>query len=409
MVIDAELEQRIFHDLRGPAERALDEHINSNGQNGPLYAPDVLASAARVPISADTREASPDLEGTSDAPQFSRDAWEYGPVLRESHLASLGRFASEFQVDVKPVLGSMYYINKGTELNLAHYGIQLDRVYGKYERIKPADIASHPYMLWINRWLQEEFPHTFIMNDYDLETGITGDSGLVSHELQANCEADQLLYGTKISPENIVEGTVYLTLQELLTVYAHNGLSLLQDKMGRMTMRPISGAEEKHYKFYFKQLEALKEMYPDELLVAMNKIFPAFRMPGENIPEFDHHAGIIGTSGIFDLVTILEAKKAIIVKLGLEKIDPVTLRTDEAKIALQSLLESVSERAFAEQQQIMDSTRPDVITEGPDGLLPFILGRTIAIKTEGGDTITVNGETRVTKIRKRPIFTRLAA
>lgn len=295
------------------------------------------------------------------------DPLEYGPVLRKDYETTITDFGETYGVDVRPVLASSFLVNLLTEDNLPHY---TSRIHGKVS-------GSEALMRFANEWTAEEDTHGVIMRDYALLTGLIGDreTSLISNANYDAGRTSQLRNGTEIDPSSLQVAFAYLSLQEHLTKEAHKKLGWILPKMGQKVMNPIVGDEQNHYEFYRKLSEESLRVDPDGSLIAMNDVYNNFSMPGAvGIPDFNKHSLVIGLSGIFDLETIALSQQIIANKLSISSIEPTTY---EGKQAQEQLLAITSNEAIAEQKHIMESFRDLNTNEQPNGLAPFILGKTI--------------------------------
>ncbi len=351
-MIDAELVREIEPQL----ECAYQEHMDSIGDKRPISP---IATLARA---ADTEP----------------DPIEYGEVLRDKHEGHVTAIAEELGVDLRPVLASTFFVNLLTEDNLPHY---TSRIHSKV-------FASPALMTFTNEWTAEEDTHGRLMLDYALFAGIIGthDARLIEVADYEAGRVSQLRAGTEINPASLQDAFAYLPLQELLTKDAHNASRWLMGQAGAIVMNPIIGDEQNHYEFYRKAFEAALEADPDGSLVSMANLYKLrgnghFEMPGrQGIPNFENHAAVIGLSGIFDLETIARAKQTIVKKTGVETVQPTT---DEGKQAQAKILALTSAEAVAEQAETMESFRDSKPTTLDNGLLPFVLGKTVDFTYSG--------------------------
>lgn len=348
------LDSELLHEIEPKIQIAYEDHMESIRDK---LSDD--STATKRPFSPVTQLAN--VAGTST------DPLEYGPILRQDYESTIIDFGETYGVDIRPILASSFLVNLLTEDNLPHY---TSRIHGKVS-------GSEALMLFANEWTAEEDTHGVIMRDYALLTGLIGDreTSLISNASYDIGRTSQLRNGTEIDPSSLQVAFAYLSLQEHLTKEAHKKLGWILPKMGQRVMNPIVGDEQNHYEFYRKLSEASLEIDPDGTLVAMNDIYSNFSMPGAlGIPDFINHSMAIGSSGIFDLETIAQSQQNIANKLSISLVKPVT---DEGKRAKEQLLINTSDEAVAQQKHIMERFRDAITITQPDGLAPFILGRTI--------------------------------
>lgn len=317
----------------------------------PIYSPYVLAKSAG--LSLDTEN----------------DPLVYGPILRDNFRQFVDGFEQN-GVDIRPTLAASFLVNLLTEDNLPYYA----------EKNLTMASESEPLTKWAKEWIAEEDSHGTLMRDYALLTGIIGpkDNTLIRHNTYHQGRTKQLRTGTDISPGDNLEAFHYLTLQELLTVRAHDMLSWMLDQSGVKVFKPMIGDENNHYQFYRKLSRATLDNseFTDTSLMAMNKVYSQFEMPGSGgIPRFRTLASRIAVSGIFDIITIAESKKAIINRLDIGNIHP---KTDFGKRAQTELLTQVSDETISQQRLFMEDLKDQVLEKTNEGTLKtFILGRTV--------------------------------
>lgn len=319
----------------------------------PLYPPYILSDAAGL--------------GEHDRD----DLLAYGPILRDN----LDEFLSSFEskgVDIRPTLAATFLINLLTEDNLPYYA----------ERNLSMASENEAMIRWVNEWIAEEDSHGTLMRDYALLTGIIGpdENRLITHDSYHLGRTKQLRTGTEIDPSNHFEAFHYLPLQELLTAKAHKMLSWMLDESGIKVISPIVGDEQGHYRFYRRGSEAIMQVdeFVDDSLIAMEKIYREFQMPGRRgIPRFRSMSIVVALSGIFDQLTIAESKKEIANKIGIDKLKP---STDEGKIAQEKIQMQISDEEVDSQRDYMDKLRDSeyekTINSG-DRLKKLIIGRTV--------------------------------
>jgi acyl-[acyl-carrier-protein] desaturase len=112
----------------------------------------------------------------------------------------------------------------------------------------------------------------------------------------------QVSGGVVPQPGSLFEGFVYLSLQELATRISHRNTGLrIGDPKGYEVMKRVVADENLHQIFYRDLAQAAFEAAPDHMMIALERVVKTFAMPGQGIPDFDHHAAIIARAGIYDL------------------------------------------------------------------------------------------------------------
>lgn len=328
---------------------------------------------------ASKQDGQPDKRPFSAVEQLARsantepDPLEYGPVFREDYNNHVSVFAEEYGVDIQAIIGASFLVNLLTEDNLPHY---TSRIHSKVHE-SPALSA------FANEWTAEEDTHGVIMRDYALLSGMIGESELsaIPQTTYHQGRVQQLRTGTEINPQDLQIAFTYLTLQELLTKEAHKKEGWILPPTGRKIMNPVAGDEQNHYEFYRKASQASLEVDPDGTLIKMNHVYKEFSMPGRlGIPNFDRLALVIGLSGIFDLETIAQSMQTVAKKLDIASSIP---KTDEAKEAKESLIATTSDEAVSQQRNLMESLRDQQQLSSINGLVPFIIGKTVEYTYKG--------------------------
>src|SRR5207248_7491072 len=104
-------------------------------------------------------------------------------------------------------------------------------------------------------------------------------------------------------PTSVVDGLVYVALQELATRIAHrNTGKLLGDDAGYQVMARVAADENLHHLFYRDLTTAAISIDPSATVLAIDRQDRKFEMPGTGIPDFAAHASAIARAGIYDFV-----------------------------------------------------------------------------------------------------------
>lgn len=193
--------------------------------------------------------------------------------------------ASEAPMD--EAVRSALFVNLLTEDNLPHYFHTIDRLFG----------IDDAWGAWTHRWTAEEGRHAIVIRDYLTVTRSVDPVALERGRML------QLAAGEVPQPESVVDGLVYVTLQELATRIAHGNTGrMLDDRRGRDIMARVAGDENLHYVFYRDMTSAVLEVDPSAVVLAIDRQVRGFEMPGTGIPDFAAHSTAIANAGIYDLV-----------------------------------------------------------------------------------------------------------
>lgn len=180
---------------------------------------------------------------------------------------------------------SALIVNLLTEDNLPYYFETINRVF-----------AHEAWRVWARRWTAEEMRHAIVIRDY-----IT-----VTHSVDLNAlehaRMQQVSGGQVPQPASVVDGLVYVALQELATRISHrNTGNLLDDEAGYKVMARVAADENLHYLLYRDLVSAALEVDPSAAVLAIERQVRTFEMPGGGIPDFAAHASAIAAAGIYDL------------------------------------------------------------------------------------------------------------
>jgi acyl-[acyl-carrier-protein] desaturase len=180
---------------------------------------------------------------------------------------------------------SALFVNLLTEDNLPHYFRTIDSLFG----------IDQPWGAWSKRWTAEEGRHAIVLRDY---LTVTRSVDQVSLE---RGRMSQVSLGQVPQPESVVDGLVYVTLQELATRISHRNTGrLLEDRKGYEIMARVAGDENLHHVFYRDATSAVLEVDPSSVVLAIERQVKNFAMPGTGIPDYGTHARAIANAGIYD-------------------------------------------------------------------------------------------------------------
>jgi acyl-[acyl-carrier-protein] desaturase len=109
-------------------------------------------------------------------------------------------------------------------------------------------------------------------------------------------------------PPSVVDGLVYVALQELATRVAHHNTGkAIDDPAGYAVMKRVAADENLHHLFYRDLVSAALEIEPSSTVEALERQVAGFTMPGFGIPDFRRHAMAIARERIYDLEIHYEA------------------------------------------------------------------------------------------------------
>lgn len=189
------------------------------------------------------------------------------------------------EVDLAPAVRSSLFVNLLTEDNLPYYFRTIDELFG----------ADSAWGTWARRWTAEEGRHSIVMRDY-LTVTRTLDPVALERARMAQVEGGQVP-----QMDQIADGIVYVTLQELATRIAHHNTGkVMDDKAGYEVMKRVAADENRHYLFYREIGTAALALDPSAMVLAMERQVRHFEMPGTGIIDFAHHAQAIARAGIYD-------------------------------------------------------------------------------------------------------------
>jgi acyl-[acyl-carrier-protein] desaturase len=157
----------------------------------------------------------------------------------------------------------------------------------------------------------------------------------------------QVSGGQVPQPASVVDGIVYVTLQELATRISHrNTGKLIPDKAGYEVMARVAADENLHYLFYRDVTTAALELDPSTVVMAIERQVRDFEMPGTGIPDFGTHAMAIAKAGIYDFSSHHDQ---ILVPVVLRhwKVEELTGLSDEAERSRERLLKQISRIGIA--------------------------------------------------------------
>ena len=182
---------------------------------------------------------------------------------------------------------SALFVNLLTEDNLPHY----------FAALADSFRSCSALCEWSRRWAAEEQRHAIVLRDWIC---VTRQLDLVRLE---RARMRQLSSGFEpgVRACSLLDGVVYLALQELATRVSHWNTGRLLDPVGAAIMKRISADENRHHLFYRELVSAALSVDPSSTVEAIDRQVTAFEMPGTLIEDFSRHARAIAASGIYDL------------------------------------------------------------------------------------------------------------
>lgn len=184
-------------------------------------------------------------------------------------------------------VASALWVNLLTEDNLPHYFQAITATFG----------ADSALGTWNRRWAAEEQRHSTVMRDWICVTRCLDLVGLERARMrQVSCG-----FASELRSVSLIDGVVYLALQELATRVSHrNTGKLLDDPTGIAIMNRVGSDENLHYLFYRDLASAALAVNPSEVVRAIDRQVCTFEMPGAGIDGFAGHAASIAAAGIYD-------------------------------------------------------------------------------------------------------------
>lgn len=179
---------------------------------------------------------------------------------------------------------SALFVNLLTEDNLPYY----------FRSVSGLD-ASDEWQTWSQRWTAEEGRHAIVLRDY-----LTVTRAIDPVELE-RARMAQVSGGVAPDPESLIDGIIYVTLQELATRLAHrNTGTQIEDPVGAAIMSRVASDENLHFLFYRDLATAALALDPSRVVIAIEQRVCNFDMPGTGITDFGVHARRIAAAGIYD-------------------------------------------------------------------------------------------------------------
>ena len=239
---------------------------------------------------------------------------------------------------------SSLFVNLLTEDNLPYYFRTIEALFGQ-------DTA---WGNWARRWTAEEGRHSIVIRDYLHVTRSIDPWVLERARMQ------QVEKGEVPVVDTVVDGIVYVTLQELATRIAHHNTGkLLDDKSGYEIMKRVAADENWHHLFYRDLGTAALELDPSAMVIAMERQVREFEMPGTGIVDFETHAHAIARAGIYDFTVHHDAVlvPVLLRKWDVESLEGLSPEAEEARKKLVKRMERIARvgRRFTDRREEADA------------------------------------------------------
>ncbi|MEY2430535.1 MAG: acyl-[acyl-carrier-protein] desaturase [Acidimicrobiaceae bacterium] len=227
--------------------------------------------------------------------------------------------------DIPEAVRSALYVNLLTEDNLPYYFRHIERTFG----------ADGAFGTWVRRWTAEEGRHAIVIRDYLMATRAIDPVALERGRMV------QVAGGESPEPDSPLSALVYVSLQEMATRIAHRNTGrLLGDEAGFRVMARVAADENLHHLFYRDLTSAALDLWPSEVVIAIEEVVRTFAMPGTGIPDFQRHSALIASAGIYD-ATIHHEQILIPVVLNHWKVAQLINLTPAAEQARDALLRRI--------------------------------------------------------------------
>ncbi len=234
------------------------------------------------------------------------------------------------------VARSALFVNLLTEDNLPYYFNEIDRLFG-------ADTA---WGTWNRRWTAEEGRHAIVIRDYLTVTRSVDPVALERGRMA------QMSKGEIPHPDYVIDGLVYVTLQELATRVAHRNTGKRLDEKGEAIMQVVANDENNHFLFYRGAASAALEIDPSGTVEAINRQISRFEMPGTGIPDFRRHALRIAVGGVYGVNEFLKnVAQPTLKHWKVNALEGLTPEAEAARTALNLTLEGLKVQASREQER----------------------------------------------------------
>jgi len=233
------------------------------------------------------------------------------------------------EVALDPAVRSSLFVNLLTEDNLPYYFRTIESLFGR-------DTA---WGTWARRWTAEEGRHSIVLREYLHVTRAIDPVALEQARMR------QVELGQVPEVDQVVDGIVYVTLQELATRIAHHNTGkLVDDRAGYEIMKRVAADENRHHLFYRDLGSKVLEMDPSRMVLAIERQVRDFEMPGTGIVDFEAHAKAIANAGIYDFTVHHDAVlvPVILRQWNIDTVEGLSGEADAARAKLFKRMERIA-------------------------------------------------------------------
>jgi len=216
-------------------------------------------------------------------------------------------------------------LNLLTEDNLPYYTLALTRTFGHTEA----------WDAWVRRWTAEEGRHSIVLRDYLTVTRGLDPAALEVQRMDMVQRGWTPDFAERLTP---FDGLVYTTLQELATRIAHRNTGTVSADEGALRiLQRIAGDENLHYLFYRAMGEGALQIWPSEMMLAIERQVTGFSMPGADMPAFNDRAKRMAQAGVYNFrIHLDQILSRVLLKHW--RVDRVQGLSDEAERARERTL-----------------------------------------------------------------------
>jgi acyl-[acyl-carrier-protein] desaturase len=240
-----------------------------------------------------------------------------------------GEVWTEDEAPMDPAVRSSLFVNLLTEDNLPYYFRTIEALFG----------VDSAWGTWVRRWTAEEGRHSIVLRDYLTVTRMLDPVALERARMH------QVEGGEVPAVDDVRDGIVYVTLQELATRIAHHNTGkLLTDKAGYEVMKRVAADENRHHLFYRDLGTAAIELDPSGMVLAIERQVRDFEMPGTGIVDFEAHAKAIAKAGIYDFEVHHDAVlvPVIVRHWGIDRLEGLSPEAEESRARLLKRMERIA-------------------------------------------------------------------
>jgi len=243
------------------------------------------------------------------------------------------------EVDLAPAVRSSLFVNLLTEDNLPYYFRTIEAMFGR----------DSAWGTWSRRWTAEEGRHSIVLREYLHVTRAIDPVALERARMA------QVSLGEVPEVDSVLDGIVYVTLQELATRIAHHNTGkLVDDPAGYAVMKRVAADENLHHLFYRGLGTAALEIDPSAMVLAIERQVRDFEMPGTGIVDFNTHAVAIAKAGIYDFTIHHDGVlvPVILRQWGIDQLEGLTPEAEQARAKLMKRMDRIARagRRFGTQR-----------------------------------------------------------